>query len=140
MVVEIAIGVALGIVLGVVALRYWRQILSSSILVIAALLFLGILVWLGFYFWEKRSTIAVYAGAALGLAVLYGLPFYIYGRLTRAYPEFNALLKGEAPWTGVARLPLRLLVMSLFALMVAGAGVGALFGSVWLVEYASKLL
>lgn len=139
MVVEIAVGVALGIVLGVVALRYWRQILSSSILILVALLVLGVLLWLGFYFWEKRSTIAIYAGAGLALAVLYGLPFYIYGRLTRAYPGFNALLKGEAPWNAVARLPLRLLVMSLFALTVAGVGIGALFGSIWLVGHVSKL-
>ena len=47
----------------------------------------------------------------------------IYGRLTRAYPGFNALLKGEAPWSGVARRPLRLLVMSVFALTVAGMGI-----------------
>lgn len=139
MVLEIAIGVALGIVLAVVALRYWRQILSSSLLLLLLLLILGVVVWLGFYFWEKRSTVAIYAGVALALAVLYGLPFYIYGHVATKYPQLYSLLKGEAPWNVASRAPVRLLIMSLFALTVASAGVGALFGSIWLIEHVSKL-
>ena len=118
------------------------QVLHSvfaAALLIVVLAILSVVVWLGFYFWEKRSTVAIYASAALGLAVLFGLPFYIYGRVTDKYPQFSALIKGEEPWNAASRLPLRLLVMSIFALMVAGAGMGALFGSIWLIENVSKL-
>ena len=103
------------------------------------LLVASVFIWAGFYFWEKRATIAIYTGAVLALAVMYGVPFYIYGRITTAYPQFNALLKGEAPWNAASRTPIRLLVMSGFAIGVASIGIGTLFGSIWLIEYASKL-
>ena len=135
MILEIAIGVAFGIILAVVILRYWRHLLSGALQVSAFLLFLGVVLFLGFYLWEKWPRFFIYGGAWLALVVLYGLPFFIYRRVCNAYPQFGALLKGEAPWDISSRLPLRLGVMSLFALAVAGTGIGALFGSVWLFEH-----
>jgi hypothetical protein len=136
MIIQIALGVALGIVGAVVVLRYWRQIFASSVFMLVMLAIVGILVWLGYFVWERRHSVAVYGGALLALAVLYGIPFYLYHRFKTSSPRFNAITQGTAPWDTAARQPLRLLIMAAFALLVAAAGIGALLGSVWLVGAA----
>jgi len=139
MIFEIAFGVALGIVLAVVVLRYWRQILASGTVLLALVLVVGLLIWVGFLAWEKRSSIAVSVMAIFLIGALYGVPFYAYGRILRALPGLTPLVRGEAPWNTLARLPLRLVAMAGFALLIAACGVGVLLGTVWVGEYVSKM-
>ena len=138
MIFEIAVGVALGIVLGAVTLRYWRQVLASSILLTIVLAMLAAFAVAGFFLWDHRTKVLAYVGAVVLLAVLYGVPFYLYGKAKLAYPKLGVLLKGEPPWNTVARLPARLFVMLIFSVTVAGIAIGGLVGSLWFIEYVAK--
>jgi hypothetical protein len=135
MVVDIALGVCLGIVLAALVLRHWRQLIAGSLTIIAGALVIGFLIFLGTLVWSHFADIATIAGAFVALAVLYGVPFWVYGRVASAYPSFNALIKGDPPWNRPARVPARLLVMAVFAISVAALGIGALLGSVSLIDY-----
>ena len=69
-------------------------------------------------------------------ALIYGAPIYICLRVKRAYPKFGALLKREPPWDKVARLPMRLLVITIFSITIASLMADTILGSVLLVAYA----
>jgi hypothetical protein len=74
----------------------------------------------------RTLALILFFGVILG--VLCGVPFLVARRLSSAYPNLNALIKGHPPWDRLARAPARITVMALFAVGVAIAGVVALAG------------
>ena len=48
-------------------------------------------------------------------------------------------MKGAAPYNGMARLPMRLAVMSTYGLTIAVVFLGAIFGIIYLVSNTTKL-
>lgn len=147
MVLEIALGVFLGIVLAAFVLKNWRHIQAllsellalSGWLVVGAIV-LGVLAAIGVLVWMNLQTIAMFVGVIATLALLYGVPFWIYRGVTKKYPAFDLLIKGETPWNTSCRLPLRLSVMIVFAVTVAGIGIGALMAGLSIVDYIDALI
>ena len=135
MILEIAIGVCLGVVLAALVLKYWRQLLASSVWLLIAAVVFGLLITVGILVWLNLEKIAIYVGAILLVVVLYGVPFWAYNKVSKKYPGFGLLLRGEAPWNTASRLPVRLVVMAVFAVAVAGLGIGAMMASVSLVDH-----
>ena len=135
MILEIAIGVCLGIVLAALVLKYWRQLLASSVWLLIAAVVFGLLITVGILVWLNLEKIAIYVGAILLVVVLYGVPFWAYNKVSKKYRGFGLLLRGEAPWNTASRLPVRLVAMAVFAVAVAGLGIGAMMASVSLVDH-----
>ncbi|MDQ3773963.1 MAG: hypothetical protein M3461_06155 [Pseudomonadota bacterium] len=147
MIFEIALGVFLGIVLAVLTLKHWKQLVANlqsliagSFVVFRGLVVFGLLILVGVLVWLNLETIAVFAGALAAVALIYGVPFWAYTRVSTKYPTFGLLLKGEPPWDRPVRLPLRLVVMGVFAVAVAGLGIGALMASLSLVDCFHALI
>ena len=140
MIVEIALGVCIGIVLAALVLKNWRQLLAGSVWLLVAAIVVGLLVTVGVLVWLNLEKIAIYVGAVILVVILYGVPFLAYNRVSKKYPSFGLLLRGEAPWNTASRLPVRLVVMAVFAVTVAGFGIGALMASVSLVDYIGTVV
>ena len=135
MVFEVALGVFLGIVLAVVVLRFWRQLAlaSAAVALIALLAVIGLLIWLNL---EKA---AAFSGVIAMVAVVFGIPFWAYGWISKAYPGLRLLVKGEPPWSSAAWFPVRLLLLLLVAVAIGSLGLGTLFGGLSLLEYLGAL-
>jgi hypothetical protein len=128
--------IAAGIVLAVLVLRLLPLIIISSLLIgcVALVFVLLLLVWL------NLEKVAIYVAALGAVGLLYGVPFWLQSKITEKYPEFGKLVRGEPPFNEFARQPKRLLIMALFALVVAGAGLATLFGAVHAVDLLSQVL
>src|SRR3989338_3326896 len=108
MILEIAIGICLGIVLAALVLKHWRQLLDDAVWLLIVAIVLGLLVTIGILVWLNLDKIAIPVGAVLLVGVLYGVPFWAYKKVSKKYPGFGHLLRGEAPWNTASRLPVRL--------------------------------
>ena len=140
MIIEIASGVCLGIVAAAFLLKNWRSLLDGSLMLIFWALVLAALLFVAAFVWENIAKVLIYSGAFISVIVLYGIPFALYGAALKRYPSLNALVKGDAPWNTVAKLPLRLITMALLAISVATVGVGGLLGGVYLVDLVSRVV
>lgn len=147
MVFEIALGVFIGIVLAAFVLKNWQQVqtamtqlLAASVWLAIGAIVIGILITVGILVWLNLQKIAVVVGALVLVAILYGVPFWTYSRVSKKYPTFGLLLKGESPWDRPARLPLRLSAMAVFAVTVAGLGIGALMVVGSIVDYFDVII
>ena len=136
MIFQIAAGVCMGIVAAVVILKNWQKILAAVGGTISWLAIVALLVAMGGGIWAVAKNISwqkvlIIAGSFVLVAVLYGVPFIIYGKVIKKYPALETLVRGEPPWNQLKRLPVRLLVMTGVALSVAVIGVGGMLGLVW---------
>ncbi|MCX5902769.1 MAG: hypothetical protein NTV89_04695 [Proteobacteria bacterium] len=130
------IEIALGIVLAVFILRFLPAILAGAMLIGAIALLVVILLLV----WFNLEKVAIYVAAIVAMALLYGVPFWLQSAITAKYPNFGALLRGEPPYDHLSKQPQRLLVMAIFALAIAGAGIAALLGAVYSVDVISRML
>jgi len=140
LVIEVALGVALGLAL----FRYLSQIVGGliafgAVAVVLALL-VGVVAAVGLLLWFNLEMVATVLAAMAGVALLYGVPFLLKDRIERRYPSLRALVLGEPPYNRASKLPIRLAVMTPLALVVAGAGVGALLGGVYIVDMLSRVV
>ena len=147
MILEIALGVFIGIVLAAYVLKNWQriesglsQLLAVSVWLLVTAVAVGILVTIGILVWLNFQKIAAIVGAIAAISILYGVPFWVYSKLSDKYPTFGLLIKGEPPWDRPTRLMVRLPVMAVFAVAVAGLGVGALMAGLSLVDYLDVLI
>lgn len=147
MILEIALGVFLGIVLAAYVLKNWQeiqaglsQLLATSVWLVISAVAIGLLIMVGILVWLNLQKIAVFVGALAAVSILYGVPFWAYSKVSEKYPTFGLLLKGEPPWNHLARLPLRVLVMAIFAVTVAVFGIGALMAGLSIVDYFDILI
>ncbi len=147
MVLEIALGVFLGIVLAAFVFKNWQQfqVALSQLLTISAWLVIGavvigLLATIAILVLLNLQKIAVVVGALAAVSILYGIPLLAYRKVSERYSTFGLLLKGAPPWDRPARLPLRLSVMAVFAVTVAGLGIGALMAGLYLVDYLDALI
>jgi len=101
----------------------------------------------GRFFSDLRSKLHVdwqLAGMVFGmfawLAVVVGIGLRGYGRLVRAYPAFDALIRGTPPWDQRVRTPARLLVMVTFSVAVAVLFVAAMIATIWAISFIDETL
>lgn len=129
MIVEITIGVACGIVLAVLVLRYWSSIVRSSLVVLGLLIVLVAIVIGGVYLWDQRtSPILTNVLAILALIATIAITWrtfeLLYLAISRAYPPYGQLYRGEPPWNRGVRIWVR---KSLIAtIWLSGATLAAL--------------
>jgi len=130
------IQIALGIVLAVLILSFLPAILAGTLL-IGAVALLGVILLL---VWFNLEKVAIFVAAIGAIALLYGVPFWLQNTITAKYPAFGALVRGETPYDHLSKQPQRLFIMLCFAVTVAGAGIAALFGAVYSVDFISQVL
>ncbi len=130
------IEIALGIVLAVLILRFLPAIVAGAILLalVVAFILIATLVWL------NLEEIAAIVGAMAVVAVVYGVPFWLKDKIAQRYPSFDALIKGNPPYNQLAKQPLRITVMALFAFTLAAVGAGSLFGTLFVVDAITNAL
>ena len=128
--------VALGIVLAVLILRFLPAILAGAMF-IGAIALLGVILLL---VWFNLEEVASFVAAIGAIALLYGVPFWLQSTITTKYPTFGTLIRGDSPYDQMSKQPQRLLVMALFAVAVAAAGIAALLGAVYSVDLISQAM
>ncbi len=128
--------IALGIVLAILILRFLPVIFVGAILVGIVTFFGGIVLLV----WFNLEKVAVFVAPIASMVLLYGIPFWLQGTITAKYPTFGALVRGESPYDQLSKQPKRLLVMTFFAVAVAGAGIAALLGAVYSVDLIAQVL
>lgn len=125
--------IAVGIVLAVIILRVLPATLASALVLglIALLVITIALVWL------NLKTIAIYIAAVGAASILYGVPFLLKDQVTKKYPGFTSLIRGEPPYDQITKQPLRIAVMACFSVAVASIAVGALVGALYTIDLIS---
>ena len=112
MIVEITLGVACGIVLAVLVLRHWSSIVRSSLEVLGLIIVLVAVVIGDVFLWDQHtSPVLTNVLAILAListvAITWRTFELLYFGLSRAYPPYGQLHKGELPWNRGVRVWLR---------------------------------
>ncbi len=128
--------IALGIVLAVLILRILPAFLAGAMFT-GAIALLGVILLL---VWFNLEKVAIFVAVVGAMVLLYGVPFWLQSTVAAKYPTFGALVRGESPYDQLSKQPQRLLVMAIFAVTVAGAGIAALLGAVYSVDLISQAL
>ena len=134
------IEIALGIVLGVLILRFWPAILGGSLILgLLALAFLIVV-----FVWSKLEKappehVALVVAAMVGVGLLYGVPLWLKDNLANRYPKLHALITGNTPFNGFARLPLRIAVITSLAVTLVVASIASFFASFYFVKAAVEV-
>lgn len=129
MIVEITLGVACGIVLAVLVLRYWSSIVRSSLVILGLVIVLVAIVVGGVFLWDQRTS-PIFTNVLAILAVIATIAItwrtfeLLYSAISRAYPPYGQLYKGEPPWNRGARIWVRKLLIA--AVWLLGAALAAL--------------
>jgi hypothetical protein len=138
MIFEIGVGVCVGIILAVTILKNSKLLLVSSIWLLVITVLIGLMILTSDFILSNQKIILSAIGALAVFAILYGVPFLIYNQILEKYPSFGILLHGKEPWNKISRLPIRLTIMTIFAVLVAGIGVSGMLVIVSLVENITK--
>jgi hypothetical protein len=138
LVFQIATGVCLGMLAAGVIWKNWKVLSRASVALIVWGVILGGLGWAGVWAWSHSKklleSLELFAGVMLLIGVMYGIPFVAYAGVMRRLPQLGPLVRGEAPWNQLKRLPVRLLVMACIAIGVALLGLGALMLVFWVID------
>lgn len=135
------IEIALGIVLTVLILRFWPAILGGSLI----LGVLAVVVLIGVFVWSKIENappehVAVVVAAMVGIGLLYGVPLWLKDNVANRFPKLHALIIGHSPFDGLAKLPLRVAVMTSLAIALVMASVASFLASFYLVRATVEVL
>jgi len=130
MIVEITLGVACGIVLAVLVSRYWSLLVRSSpealglIIVLVAVVIGGVFLW-----YQRTSPVLTNVLAILALIATVAMTWrtfeLLYLAISRAYPPYGQLFKGEPPCNRGVRAWLRTTLIAavwLFGAALAASG------------------
>ena len=129
MIFEIALGAACGIVLAVLVLRYWSSIVRSSLVVLGVVIVLVAIVICGTFLWDQRTSpileniMAVLAVIAT-IAITWRTFELLYTAISRTYPPYSQLYKGDPPWNSGLRILVRKTVIA--GIWFSGAVIAAL--------------
>jgi hypothetical protein len=130
--------VCLGMLTAGVIWKNWKALSTAS----AVLLFWGVILgglgWAGAWAWSHSrkllDLIEIIAGVTLFLGLIYGVPFIAYAGVMRRFSGLGPLVRGDAPWNQLKRLPVRLIVMACIAIGVALLGLGVLMLVLWVMD------
>ncbi|MEO8158002.1 MAG: hypothetical protein ABI648_09415 [Betaproteobacteria bacterium] len=134
------IEIALGIVLGVLILRFWPAVVGGSLILgVLALAFLIVV-----FVWSKIEKVpsehaAVVVATMVGLGLLYGVPLWLKDNLATRYPKLHALITGHIPFNGVAKLPLRIAVITSLVITLVAVSITSFVASFYFVNTAVQV-
>lgn len=131
------IEIALGIVLAYVLIKFWPWVLYACYLVITVV-FIGVMILVAYLYLGGEKFAELFFLISI-LALGYGIPYWLLTKIQEKSPSrLRALINGDSPYNQISKLPIRIFVAAILALIVVGSGIGAVAGYIYLLELVSK--
>ena len=126
--------IAGGIILAVLFFRFLPLIVGGGIVLFGIVVVVGLVA--AAYF--NMKIVGMVIGTLGFIAIVYGIPFYLYGVLMKRYPHLADLVHGRPPHNTFREFPERFFVCAAIAIAVASVGAGAFWGMAYGWDYAEK--